>query len=569
MSLSLEQRLLQMLRREEDGEARSARDMRALPAEERVLEGECIQGVAFRRQAGQDRFEFDAPENMSKFRAGDTVLVGDGVDFDDALSMAFHGYDGDSGVLTLGRDPWARGQVYEFETDATRCVDRRPLGMRGRLQRVVQDGFKNDLIRAVLEGDHEVRCDEDRKQRAADSLGKLMLNEVQIRAGAAAIATESLAMIQGPPGTGKTRLLAEILRALCGAGCRIALSAFTHRAVDNVLLALRNLDADLPLYKLGAKSDDKLRLAGVRSADPRRGGIPKAKCVVAGTCFALAKLPEDETFHFTVFDEAGQLPIPHAMAGMLLAKRWIFVGDHAQLPPVITSHHADPDITISIFEHLHRCYGSEMLDVTYRMNAPVCEVVGEAFYHGRLSSAVPDRTMPFTPGGEFDSILTPEKPVVIARVDHRQPGMRSPEEAELVGKLVRELRVQHGIAAKEIAVLAPFRAQVRLCRSALQRHGVPAEEDIVVDTVERMQGQEREVVVISLAVGDPDTLSSRAAFFFSTNRLNVAMSRARSKVILVASEGAFRGLPMDPNSLRAASLFKSLFRTLPHGMTDS
>ena len=118
-------------------------------------------------------------------------------------------------------------------------------------------------------------------------------------------------------------------------------------------------------------------------------------------------------------------------------------------------------------------------------------------------------------------------------------------------------------------MLAPFRAQVRLCRSALQRHGVPAEEDIVVDTVERMQGQEREVVVISLAVGDPDTLSSRAAFFFSTNRLNVAMSRARSKVILVASEGAFRGLPMDPNSLRAASLFKSLFRTLPHGMTDS
>ena len=88
----------------------------------------------------------------------------------------------------------------------------------------------------------------------------------------------------------------------------------------------------------------------------------------------------------------------------------------------------------------------------------------------------------------------------------------------------------------------------------------------MVDTVERMQGQEREVILISLAVGDPDALSSRAAFFFSTNRLNVAMSRARSKVILVASEGAFRGLPMDPDSLRAASLFKSLFRTLPHGV---
>lgn len=565
MDLSLEKRLLQMLRREEDGEARSVRDMRALPAEDRVLEGECIQGAEFRRQAGQDRFEFEALENMSKFRLGDTVLVGDGVAFEDAISMAFHSYDGDRNILTLGRDPWARGQVYDFEASAKYCVDRRPLGVRGRLQQVVQDGFANDLIRSVLEGDHEILTDESRRQRATDSLSKLSLNSVQVHAGAAAIATESLAMVQGPPGTGKTRLLAEILRALCGAGCRIALSAFTHRAVDNVLVALRKLDADLPLFKLGSKQDEVLRRAGVRSANPRRGGFPLSNCVVAGTCFALAKLPENETFHFTVFDEAGQLPIPHAMAGMLLAKRWIFVGDHAQLPPVITSHHPDRDVTISIFEHLHRRYGSEMLDVTYRMNGPVCEVVGGAFYGGRLESAVPDRRMPFTPGGKYDDILTPDKSVVIARVDHLQPGMRSPEEADLVGELVHELRTQHGVPAAEIAILAPFRAQVRLCRSALQRRGVPGEADIVIDTVERMQGQEREVVLISLAVGDSDTLSSRAAFFFSTNRLNVAMSRARSKVILVASEGAFRGLPMDPESLKAASLFKSLFRSLPHG----
>ena len=102
-----------------------------------------------------------------------------------------------------------------------------------------------------------------------------------------------------------------------------------------------------------------------------------------------------------------------------------------------------------------------------------------------------------------------------------------------------------------------------MIRSALQRKNVPDQDSIVVDTVERMQGQEREVVVISLAVGDPDSLSGRSAFFFSTNRLNVAMSRARSKVILVASRGAFQGLPMDPDSLRAASLFKVLFQILP------
>ena len=562
MDLSLEQRLLRMLWREEEGEARSLKDLRALPAEERALEGECIDGAVFKGCVGQDAFEFEASENLSKFRSGDSVVVGDGVDFEAAISMAFSRYDADKHILTLRRDPYTRGQGYEFEVGLKYCVDRRSLGLRGRLQEVVKEGFADSRVRQVLEGSHVVQRDDKRYERALEKLRELGLNEAQQRAGAAAIATETLAMIQGPPGTGKTRLLAEILRALCAAGCRIALSAFTHRAVDNVLVALRALDPHLPLYKLG-KHDDRLADANVRRGNAKRGGFPPKKCVVAGTCFALARLPVDENFHFTVFDEAGQLPIPHAVAGMLLARRWIFVGDHAQLPPVITSHHADRDVTVSIFEYLHRNYGSDLLDVSYRMNGPLCETIGSAFYGGALRSATPTRRMPFNPGGALDEVLDPERSVVLARVDHLQPGMRSSEEANLVADIVYDLRQQHGIDSGEIAVLAPFRAQVRLIRSALQRRQVPDENSIVVDTVERMQGQEREVVVLSLAVGDPDTLSTRASFFFSTNRLNVAMSRARSKMVLVGSSGAFQGLPMDPESLRAASLFKQLFRTLP------
>jgi len=85
----------------------------------------------------------------------------------------------------------------------------------------------------------------------------------------------------------------------------------------------------------------------------------------------------------------------------------------------------------------------------------------------------------------------------------------------------------------------------------------------VVDTVERIQGQEREAVIVSLAAGDPDSLRDRSKFFFSANRLNVALSRARTKAVLVASDGAFRALPMDPESLAVASLFKDLRAALP------
>jgi DNA replication ATP-dependent helicase Dna2 len=80
----------------------------------------------------------------------------------------------------------------------------------------------------------------------------------------------------------------------------------------------------------------------------------------------------------------------------------------------------------------------------------------------------------------------------------------------------------------------------------------------VVDTVERVQGQEREVILLSLAVGDPAASEARGTFFLTRNRLNVALSRARSKAIVIGSIGAFRALPMDPEGLAAASVLKSL-----------
>ena len=160
-------------------------------------------------------------------------------------------------------------------------------------------------------------------------------------------------------------------------------------------------------------------------------------------------------------------------------------------------------------------------------------------------------------------VLDPEKSVVFARVDHLQPGRRSREEADLCADLVSDLVRRHGVDPREIALLAPFRLQVRLIRSRLEQAGLPVDGGVTVDTVERMQGQERDVVILSLAVGDPATLDARSSFFFSTNRLNVALSRARYKAILVASSGAFRALPFDPDSLRASAVFRTLEARLP------
>ncbi|MBZ0150083.1 MAG: hypothetical protein K8J09_01025, partial [Planctomycetes bacterium] len=109
-----------------------------------------------------------------------------------------------------------------------------------------------------------------------------------------------------------------------------------------------------------------------------------------------------------------------------------------------------------------------------------------------------------------------------------------------------------------LLVIAPFRAQVRQLRTAIQHKALPGTADLVVDTVERIQGQEREVVVVSLTAGDPAEAKGRGAFHLSLNRLNVALSRARTKAVLVASAHAFRALPHDADGLRMASRCKEV-----------
>lgn len=568
MDLTLEQRLLRFLAREELGERRALRELRLRPVDARVVEGECIRDARFLSERNGSHF-FAVADNASKFRPGDTVIVGDGVDLEGGAALVYGQYDANKGELRLDRDPFVRGELgFEFEAGRDYVVDRRPLGLRGRLRDAVRAGFASDLVSDVLAGRHEVKCDEGRRQRAVERLSETELNPSQVEAGALAIGTESLALVQGPPGTGKTRLLAQITVMLARAGCRIAVCAYTHRAVDNALLAIRALAPELDIVKFSSSSTDgrqKLHEAGIGLADARRVTLPKKSVVVGSTCYQLGKLHDSERFHYTVFDEAGQLPIPHAMPGMLRSQRWLLFGDHQQLPPVVSTERADPLAAASIFEHLHRHYGSQMLDTSYRLNDGVCRVVSESFYDGALRSAeiAADRRMPFREGGRLDEVLTPEVPVVWLRIDHRQPGQRSTEEANAVADVVEDVIRQHGVEPADVAVIAPFRAQVRLLRSAIQKKQLRAADKITIDTVERIQGQEREVVIVSLTAGDPDANSRRGAFHLSLNRINVALSRARTKAVLVASSHAFRSLPHDATAMRMASRCKELRDRLP------
>jgi DNA replication ATP-dependent helicase Dna2 len=96
-----------------------------------------------------------------------------------------------------------------------------------------------------------------------------------------------------------------------------------------------------------------------------------------------------------------------------------------------------------------------------------------------------------------------------------------------------EATLEHGVTAREIAVVSPFRRQNRLIRTLLRDRVGSRADEVAIDTVERMQGQERDMVILSLTSGSDAFVERMAEFYFLPQRLNVAATRARSKLILV------------------------------------
>jgi DNA replication ATP-dependent helicase Dna2 len=140
--------------------------------------------------------------------------------------------------------------------------------------------------------------------------------------------------------------------------------------------------------------------------------------------------------------------------------------------------------------------------------------------------------------------------------------MRSPEEAELAANIVLEA-LACGVNPKEIAVVAPYRAQCRMIKHKIREYAIASNrknfEDIVVDTVERIQGQERDIVIISLTTSDPTHAAQRAEFYFQPNRLNVAITRPRVKRIVIGSINLFDARPLDPKLQEWVDNFRALY----------
>jgi DNA replication ATP-dependent helicase Dna2 len=548
------------------------------PLAERVARGYAIEGVNVER-IDKKLITLSCATNESRFREGDLLVMHQGDPKDaNALHVELQ-YDGEMELevsLIKGKPLHLSKQPVGWIIDQD-WFDSSPFYL-GALASVADSLRGRTTILPLLQGSLRPKTDYAKYERVANELAETNLNDSQIDAIANAHATDLLHLIQGPPGTGKTLTLAYLTSLLVRDGKRVLVTALTHRAIHNALNKIVKVDPDLDVCKIGVSSHAGILDVPCYESFTESGFVDISDGYVIGaTPFAVQtnRLANVE-FDVILFDEASQVTLPLAIMGMLAGNKYIFIGDENQLPPV-TILSAEQANQTSIFSYLTGHGNETMLNITYRLNDILAEWPSKQFYEGKLipsPEAAKHRLELSKKATRWDFILDPTSPVMFIDICNQNTTIRSHREAELVVELILAL-LEHQIPADEIGVVVPYRAQSRLTRSLLRRQ--INDEDILskvaIDTVERMQGQEREIILVSFTTASPAFASQMADFLFQPQRLNVAVTRPKAKLILIGSHHMLSGQGLDQDHEEIYQLLENLLDscitfTIPDGLLD-
>jgi uncharacterized protein len=371
--------------------------------------------------------------------------------------------------------------------------------------------------------------------------------------------------IQGPPGTGKTFTGAHMILELFKTGRKIGVSATGHKVIRNLLktcieiAAQQGIKAFRCLHKGDGNDDSSEGLRVVKDNGDAHALLCSGEYrVLGGTSWLWSREEFAESVDVLFIDEAGQMSLADVVAAARGAKNLVLLGDPQQLDqPQQASH--PPGTQVSALEHIlgdHKTISPEaglFLHQTRRLHPDLCRFTGELFYEGRLNSYPGLEGQAVSGAGKF-----PESGLAYVAVEHEGNTSRSAEEVEAIAELVSELgdgttrwRDRDGderpLTRADILIVAPYNAQVTALLGALPH--------MRIGTVDKFQGQEAPVVIVSLTTSSPDEAPRGMEFLYSANRLNVATSRAKGLCILVGSPKLFEPDCRTPEHMRLANAF--------------
>ncbi len=350
---------------------------------------------------------------------------------------------------------------------------------------------------------------------------------------------ETTLAIQGPPGTGKTYVAARAILSVIRQGARVGVTSNSHEAIRNVLLGCLSAleDDDLPItldivHKTSGEDDGYPEDCPIRrtaSNDEAADGTQ----IVGATAWFFSRDENVQAFDWLFVDEAGQVGNANMVAMGRAARNIVLVGDPRQLPQVIQGAHPEP-ANLSCLEWMlgqHATVPPDrgiFLPVSRRMHPEVCGFISDQVYEGRLNSH-PDTAHQAVRGTRF-----PEAGAFWLPVPHEGNAQIATEEVSAIRAAVAELLkgiwtdkdgTTRSMQASDIIVVAPYNAQVNALRDALP-------DTIRVGTVDKFQGQEAPVCLVSMTASSAEETPRGMEFLFSLNRINVAVSRAKGLALV-------------------------------------
>jgi uncharacterized protein len=381
-----------------------------------------------------------------------------------------------------------------------------------------------------------------------------------ITAAVAALDHSYLA-VQGPPGTGKTHVGSHVIARLVARGWKVGVVAQSHAVVENLLCtAVEKAGVDPRRVAKDVKHDGSLPWDHRAAADVDRLLSSPGGALVGGTAWTMtgSTVPAG-SLDLLVIDEAGQFSLANTLAVAQASPRLLLLGDPQQLPQVSQGTHPEPvnESALGWVSAGHATLPPELgyfLADTWRMASPLCAAVSELSYEGRLQSAgaADLRFLAGVPAG-IETVL----------VAHSGNITSSPEEAaEVVHQVGRHLGLtwhdetgDRPLGPEDILVVAAYNAQVNLIRDALDAAGHLA---VRVGTVDKFQGQEAAVVIVSMACSAVAEAPRGMEFLLSRNRINVAVSRGKWRAVVVRAPELTNYLPAHPEGLEQLGGFIGL-----------
>ena len=353
--------------------------------------------------------------------------------------------------------------------------------------------------------------------------------------------------IQGPPGTGKTYVAARAILSLVRKGYRVGVASNSHEAIRNVLMAcLEAIDesgangelekVDLTHKVNGGEDGYPKGFIGITRVTSNDAPSLTQGNVVGGTAFFFSRPEVEQSFDWLFVDEAGQIGLANMVAMGRAARNIVLVGDPRQLPQVVQAAHPEP-ANLSCLDWLLGDNATVppdrgiFLPISRRMHSHVCKFVSNQFYEGRLVSH-PDTNRQRIVNSHY-----PEAGVFFVSVNHEGNTQIASEEVAAINEAIKDLLSgtwmdksgnSRLMKHSDIIVVAPYNAQVNALRDALP-------DGIRVGTVDRFQGQEAAVCVVSMTASSTEETPRGMEFLSSLNRMNVAISRAMVLALVFGS----------------------------------